>query len=30
VKIGITTDPTFLDTAAGIGAYQYEITAVMN
>ena len=30
VKIGITTDPTYLDAAAAIGAYEYEVTAVMN
>ena len=29
VKIGVVTEPTFLD-AAAIGAYQYEVTAVMN
>jgi hypothetical protein len=29
VQIGVVTEPTFLDEAA-IGAYQYEVTAVMN
>ena len=29
-KIGQTTDPTFVDTTSGSGAFEYEITAVMN
>ena len=29
-KIAVTTDPTYLDTTAANGAYQYEVTAVMN
>jgi hypothetical protein len=29
-QIGATADPTFLDTGSGSGAYQYEVTAVMN
>jgi N-acetylneuraminic acid mutarotase len=30
VQIGETADPTYLDTNSGTGAYQYEVTAVMN
>jgi hypothetical protein len=29
-KIGTTTNPTYLDTLSGSGAFEYEVTAVMN
>jgi hypothetical protein len=29
-KIGTTTNPTYLDTFTGSGAFEYEVTAVMN
>jgi hypothetical protein len=29
-KIGITIDPGFLDAGSGSGAFEYEVTAVMN
>jgi hypothetical protein len=29
-KIGTTTNPTYLDTISGSGAFEYEVTAVMN
>jgi hypothetical protein len=29
-KIGTTTNPTYLDTLSGNGAFEYEVTAVMN
>jgi N-acetylneuraminic acid mutarotase len=29
-KIGTTTDPTYLDVSSGSGAFEYEVTAVMN
>ena len=28
--IGVTTSPTYLDAASGSGAFEYEVTAVMN
>jgi hypothetical protein len=29
-KLGATTDEFFVDAVAGSGAFQYEVTAVMN
>jgi N-acetylneuraminic acid mutarotase len=29
-KIGTTTNPTYLDTSSGSGAFEYEVTALMN
>ena len=29
-KIGVTTDPTYVDALSGSGAFEYEVTAVMN